>query len=230
MKLRPLLLCCALAAAFSPAAQAGVISLDSYQLASSKQSGSFTYNGSTQSTWAGEISFNYSQGSSYGFGAGVLDAFCIEPSQTLSTPAVYVIESGLSLFGSAQQSLIAGLYDNFYARAVSNAQTAAFQLVLWEIVADGTGVLNLGNGSFRTSHAFGGQRSIASDWLGELNTWYAGLTSPYQSNSYEFFTLRSAASQNQLSVRERQQVSEPGILALLGIGLVAGGLARRRRG
>lgn len=212
-------------------AQAAPITLDYLGLTGSK-SGAITLSGSNRSVNAGTINFEYWGGGYPGFAAGLLDAFCIEPATTLRTaPTAYQINAGLGGFGTAQQSLIAGLYDFHYAPAVSNA--AAFQLVLWEIVTDGgSGPLALNTGGFAVASGFGTALQTARTWIDELNGWFAGLddplASPYRSGRYEFFALTSPNSQNELTVRSLP-VPEPGVLALLGIGAVAGSLARRRR-
>lgn len=228
-KLPTLVVSTLFALGLSTTAQASLITLTNPALESDRQTGTISYAGSSSNSYAGELRFDYTGDGSYGFDFGTLNSFCIEPNINVRAPAVYEVHFGMHGFSNPQQTLIAGLYDNYFQLARDTSNTAAFQLVLWEIVTDGD-ELDFTSGVFQASGSFGGRRTIATTWLDELSAWYASLdtSTPYRSGTYEFFTMTSALSQNQLMVREAQKVPEPGVLALLGIGLLAGVVGRVR--
>ena len=236
MRIRPLITALALSAGTLGANLAHadlILNFQNVVAGSSNGSISVLNNGTlkTSTVSAGLLSFKQKTPGDTSYASDLLNSFCIEPKTSLIGGDT--LFSGGSLadrFGQPQQNLISRLYDLHYdtVSSVSNAATA-FQLVLWEIVSDGAS-LSLGSGSFRTTSSFGGALTTAASWLTELAAWNTQLgNQTYTSTQYDFLALSAGNSQDQLSVTRRaQDVPEPGVLALLGIGAIAA-LAHRRR-
>lgn len=192
----------------------------------------------TSTVSAGMLSFKQKAPGETSYASDLLNSFCIEPTTTLLHGDTLFSTGSLSnYFGQSQQNLISRLYDLHYDTVASIAGAAsAFQLALWEIVSDSAS-LSLSSGNFRTTSAFGGALATATTWLAELATWNTQLGSqPYRSTLYDFVALSAGSSQDQLTVTRRaqafpdaQNVPEPGVLALLGIGVLAGLAGKRRK-
>jgi hypothetical protein len=185
----------------------------------------------TSTVSAGMISFMQKAPGETDYASDLLNSFCIEPKTSLVRgDTLFSTGTLANYFGQPQQNLISRLYDLHYDTVSSVAGAAsAFQLVLWEIVSDGAD-LSLSAGNFFTTSGFGTAATVAATWLTELAAWSTQLgTQPYISQQYDFVALSAGNSQDQLSVTRRaQNVPEPGVLALLGIGAIAA-LAHRRR-
>jgi PEP-CTERM motif-containing protein len=179
---------------------------------------------------AGQFEFNVVSGV---FWDTTLDAFCIDVTTNLITggSASYdlLAANTSTRLNNNQRSLIASLYDQHGSQITSATNSAAFQLALWEIVYDSATSLALGNGSFSGS-GFGSSLTTAQSWLGGLNT-----SGTYSSSNYDFFVLEAPNNDNGRDINQSlllvkpTSVPEPGTLALLSAGLIACGLARRRR-
>lgn len=185
----------------------------------------------TSTVSAGLLSFKQKNPGDTTYASDLLNSFCIEPKTTLlKGDTLFSTGTLADRFGQPQQNLIARLYDLHYDTVSSVAGAAsAFQLALWEIVSDGA-TMSLSSGNFRSTSSFGGALTTAASWLNELSTWNTQLgNQTYTSTQYDFLALSAGNSQDQLSVTRRtQDVPEPGVLALLGIGAIAA-LAKRRR-
>ncbi len=179
---------------------------------------------------AGQFNFNVTADPDDEFWANTLQAFCIDVTTNLVTsgPAQYnVVEAAASSRVSAQQlSLIGSLFDQRAASLTTAANSAAFQLALWEIIYDPTtrNLTSSGSGTGFAASTFGTSRGTAQGWLNTLNT-----SGSYVSNAFEFYVLEPVGRNQALLVSRPVSVPEPGTLALLGAGLLAVGLAGRRR-
>lgn len=238
MRLRPIVFALAFAAGTLGASltHAGLLLNFQDVLPAGANSGKITIHtqSSTQYTVsAGMLSFRQKIVGATNYLDDLLTSFCIEPKTSLIRgDTLFVAGTLADRFGAAQQSLISRLYDQHYATATTLTDgAAAFQIALWEIVSD-SDTLKLNNGVFRANGDFGTGKVLATAWLSDLSDWYdnSGSSSPYTSSLYDFTTLTAGNSQDQLTVtRKEQQVPEPGVLALLGIGAIAGLVGRRRK-
>jgi hypothetical protein len=130
---------------------------------------------------------------------------------------------------STQRDRLDKLYNNFYGAAstdTSGESAAAFQLLIWEIVYEGVGALDLLGGTFALGT--GGDpeaRALAISWgsLLDASSGGSGLT---------FFELINVGWQDLLFATPDgrippAEVPLPGSLALMGLGALA--LARSRK-
>lgn len=181
---------------------------------------------------AGMLTFQQKAPGDTSYASDLLGSFCIEPKTTLlSGDTLFNSGSLASRFDQPRQNLIARLYDLHYETVTTLTDAAsAFQLALWEIVTDGAN-LSLSSGNFLTTSAFGTATALAVSWLDDLTAWNNQLGSQtYSPTLYDFVALSAGNSQDQLTVTRRaQSVPEPGVLALLGIGVIAGFAGRRRK-
>ncbi|MBR0568020.1 PEP-CTERM sorting domain-containing protein [Azoarcus sp. L1K30] len=180
---------------------------------------------------AGMLTFKQKAPGETSYASGLLGSFCIEPKTALLSGDTLFSSGALAgRFDQPQQNLIARLYDLHYEAVTTLTDAAsAFQLALWEIVTDGAN-LSLSSGKFLTTSAFGTATALATTWINDLAIWNTQLgNQAYTSSLYDFVALSAGNSQDQLTVTRRaQSVPEPGVLALLVIGMAAGFAGRRR--
>jgi hypothetical protein len=164
-----------------------------------------------------------------------LQAFCIDVKVNLITSGTVTYDlisaSASGRLDATRLSLIANLYDNHYASLSGATDHAAFQLALWEIIYNPT-TLNLSSG-YGVNYGFGASGFGLA--LSQAQSWLSGLIgSGYVSSTYQFFVLESPDKRGKdinqsLLLARRISVPEPGTLVLLGVGLIACGVACRRR-
>lgn len=168
-----------------------------------------------------------------------LQAFCIDVNRTLVTNSNVIYDivpaTGTGGLSSLQLAQVSWLFDNHESDLGSDAGNAAFQLTLWEIFFETGSTLNLHNGSFEAESGFSGARATANAWLSGVPTSDDG----YTSDKWEFYVLNPTnpeKNQRLITWREKddpsvppQEISEPGTLLLLSIGLGVAFFSTRRR-
>lgn len=225
-----------LAGLWALGAQAAPITVAYTGFSNGSQNGNIVLEGQRSTgVSAGQFGFNVVSGAGVYGGIqmdSTFDAFCIDVTTNLITsslpPPVYDLTaaSASSRLNAGQRSMIASLYDQHAASiATSGAHSAAFQLALWEILYDpGLTLSNTPASNDFYATNFSSAIGIAQGWLATINT--AGN---YVSSAYEFFVLEPAPGRANQALLMARQVPEPGTLALMGVGLLAIGLVRRRR-
>ena len=168
-----------------------------------------------------------------------LQAFCIDINKTLVTSSnvTYDIVPAVGTGGltSLQLAQVGWLFDNHAGTFGSDKDNAAFQLSLWEIFFETGPTFDLYNGNFEAKSGFGGARDTA-------NTLLSGIPADdtYRSNDLEFYVLNPTNPENNqrlITWRQKpedpsqppQEISEPGTLLLLSIGLGVAFFSIRRR-
>jgi hypothetical protein len=131
----------------------------------------------------------------------------------------YSLVSGTAALGAARSDALGRLATAAYGSVTNAASSGAFQLAIWEIVNESAGnPYNLSAGNFRADSVSNGSLTLAQSWLNNLG----GV------NHYAVSVWHSGSRQD-LAVFDRVSVPEAGSLAMLGIGLLAAGVARRRQ-
>jgi hypothetical protein len=140
-----------------------------------------------------------------------LDAFCSEVTQGSVFPSEYTRTQWND--GSLALQLTGRLFNLYYPTyKFDSVGTAAMQSVLWEILED-TSTLNLSSGVFSLGAATDTRVTALA------NTMLSNVRRASNSSTYNFFNLRSAASQDLLQVVPTA-VPNPGTALLLGLGLL----------
>ena len=152
-------------------------------------------------------------------GAEVL-AWCVDLYNRLRSPALYDVSNfSASGFSAGVRDNVDRLFTGFYADVDTRDEAAGFQIALWEIVTETTGVIDLAGGIFR---ATGGSNplALAGSYLSGLA---AAGTGGY---NLTFFDSQNNSSQNLVSV---SPVPVPAAGGLLLAGLAGFAALRRRR-
>lgn len=153
-------------------------------------------------------------------------SFCLEPDVSLYASSYvfdnpYTVKSMAGAGYSAVSDAISELWGRYFSGITSNTTAAAFQVALWEL-AYGTSDKNLSTGDFKLSDPNSGVGTQAQSWLKSLNGMgpkAEGLVVLVdKENSYERQDL----------ITQGHVVPEPGLLALLGVGLAGVAVTRRR--
>lgn len=148
-------------------------------------------------------------------------SFCLQPDVYL-TPFQnpYTARSP----GDAGYDLarISELWGSYYGDIDTDVEAAAFQVALWEL-SYGERDRNLSTGSFRLNNAGGAIGTLAQSWLDaiELNN------GPSANNLVVLVDTRGSNGSDRQDLLT-YDVPEPSTLALLGVGLFAAGIRRRR--
>jgi PEP-CTERM motif-containing protein len=146
--------------------------------------------------------------------------WCVELTQTFSFGTHYTTYTP----SASTNTLLSQLFAAAFGGALSStANSAAFQLAVWEIIYDPSD-LNLSTGAFKVLDDKGNGATVAIA-QGFLNSVLAAspsysLTYLADPNHQDFVTANT--------VPTTTRVPEPGSLALIAIALIAGGVARAR--
>ncbi|MEO7387785.1 MAG: PEP-CTERM sorting domain-containing protein [Gammaproteobacteria bacterium] len=131
----------------------------------------------------------------------------------------YTLTDGATALGASRADALGRLATQALPLVTNAAASGAFQLAIWEIVNETAGnPYNLSAGNFQASSVSSGALALAQSWLSNLG----GL------NQYVLGVWQSGTRQD-LAVFNRVTVPEAGSLTMLGLGLLAAGIARRRQ-
>jgi hypothetical protein len=154
-------------------------------------------------------------------------SFCADLFQDVSPGQTYTYTVGsvsdLSSVGgdATKAALVSRLFNRHYEAATDADFGGAFQLTLWELLADGPGNLDLTTGNLTvTTPDSVPAVGIAKSWLAALET-----ADPTDSEKYQLVGLFSATVQDQLTVVPNPIPAPAG--AVLGL-IAVGGFALRR--
>ena len=117
-------------------------------------------------------------------GADII-AWCLDIAHTLNLKGLYQITTApfSNTFTPAQKNLIENLFETSYLGVDlnNNHQSAGFQLALWELVYEGSGDLDVKDGTFRSTTDTAA-RDIANGYLANLG---GAVTQSYDVAFYE---------------------------------------------
>jgi len=155
-------------------------------------------------------------------GGNSFTSWCIDIFQNTyfgQTVNDYTLTDGATAIGAARSDALGRLATDALSSVSNAASSGAFQLAIWEIVNETSGnPYSLTSGNFRASSVSNGSLALAQSWLDNLGSL----------NQYAVSVWRSGSRQD-LAAFDRVTVPEAGSLTLLGLGLVAAGVARRRK-
>ncbi len=151
------------------------------------------------------------------------DTYCVDLSQSVKAGTVYtfdLITMTQAGYSAQQQLLLTQLWNSFKPGVDTKAESASFQLAVWEIVYDTN--LNTSNGTFKVNSS-SSLRSSSQN----LVTAASNLASNPLTPSVQLFVLRSNKAQDQIV--GIPMVPSPGAVALAGLGLLMAAPRRKTR-
>lgn len=123
----------------------------------------------------------------------------------------------------AKISALDRLASNDLSKVTDAKTSSAFQLAAWEIMAETTSTLNVGNGTFYVKGDALGADTLANSWLANLYT-----ATPTQNLQLYIWTANIQGSTQDLAVFAPVPEPETYAMMLAGLGLL-GGMARWRK-
>lgn len=165
-----------------------------------------------------------------------LYAFCVEPREGISLNQTYTWETGpmtaapTSLGGmtATQANQLLVLMNTGFANftaSITNQQALALQIAIWEIVEEKNGTLDVATGSIRFRNpSIAGTLEIAQNLLNQVNTQPAGNNNIWliTSEGNQDLMIQALSAPGDLST------PEPATLSMMGLGLLALGMASRK--
>ncbi|MEO5932529.1 MAG: PEP-CTERM sorting domain-containing protein [Duganella sp.] len=151
-------------------------------------------------------------------------AFCVQPNVDLQQYTVYTASH------ATVNNSVKALYETSYASAIKDPGTQkAFQLALWELVADDGDIYAQTGAQYFTS---GGDESAdAAFHMLEMAAEHTVLNNMYSYTSFTGTGANGQASQGLLGVSMAAAVPETSTWAMLGMGLgLIGFMGRRKSG
>lgn len=185
----------------------------------------FTLNAGTAqqrgvSAYAGMFSLDYRAHGSSAAWQNFL-SFCLQPDVYL-TPFQNPYTARAPADAGYDLARISELWGTYYSGIDSDVKAAAFQVALWEL-SYGDRDRNLSTGSFRLNDAGSAIGTLAQGWLNAIEV----NDGPSANNLVVLVDTRGTNGSDRQDLLT-QNVPEPSTLALLGVGLFAAGIRRRR--
>ena len=209
--------------------QTGSLSMSSYAYPTAL---SFSITGQSGSVGAGGFNASYDANFALPPPPTSFVAYCVDLAQYFSFGSTFSVTAtnpaSMSVIGAVRASVLDRFYTQHFAAADTRAESAAFQLSVWEILQEAPtaafGTNALGTGSFTATAATSGT-TLDSDAITMANSWLNTLTGA--SGAYTLTVLASPTRQDQMMATPIPE-PETYMMLLAGLGLM-GFVARRRK-
>lgn len=215
MKQKALLICVGAVAsaltAFTAQGQSISVKLESVSPALTVKG---TFNSGTLTSYSsGQFNFETNSVPTGNFG---FEAFCVEPDATISVgqTLTYTVAPNSSL---PRADDIARLVGAYLGSSKSNADAAAIQWAIWEVVAETSSSTSLSNGNVKIGNADSTIRDLGNTYLANMGSY----------DKAEFYYLRNDNHQDVIGFDPNQVVPEPATAGLVALSSIL--LLRRKR-